>query len=787
MKLHRKSINPESPVASPKENDSEMIYQPMKLVKEMTITQYENKEFKSLKGVSGLKWIEPDSNFRESIFRNLIYTGQETKVEFLIVVSMYNEDMKNFIDTMQGISENLDYFVRAGIPTEKVCAVVIVDGINAFLETYNKQKRYFKQFFDEKKVKSFFRAENLLECKIPFENEDDEFAHCFMKTHYFGKSEHGLQMIFCVKQKNKRKLNTHLWFFGGFCEMLQPKYVMLLDVGTKPLDKSLFHLYEAMETDKRIAGCCGEITVMNPNFWNMIEMAQLVEYKITHMFDKALESVIGYITVLPGAFSAYRWDALQGDPLWEDYFKSICHPYLMDAFHSNIYLAEDRVLCLALTNKKSCSYLLRYVKNSVAETDVPGKLSNLIAQRRRWINGSWFALIDALRRAGVIYQSDHSFLRKFCFTVQMVYYFINIVFSWFMVGTFFLIFGMIMRRFFDGDQAPSAAAEWLIKAYEVIIIVIIYMSLGVKPRRVEKAFKLISYSYGIFMIFSLIMLLLFILQELNDFGWLLFLALGGIAVFTIISFLNGSAITMAKGAFHFILMSPTYVNIFMIYAICNIHDCTWGNRPDQMNNEEKNRLEEFEEFRTRWVILWSFSNIIFGYYLNIVDEDSIQGSETSKWFIFGVAFSGSAVLIIRFFGALIYLIQEKFFKGKLKLKEKKKNFPQRKSLYKTEEYLQNILDTTQNIHDGDKSAEGLLSFDNLAGENSHENHLMASVSTIKVQRKLYGVSLEELSDATNIYKDDLKMIESGVKIPSAEELEAIKSGLCKISGDMKID
>ena len=55
----------------------------------------------------------------------------------------------------------------------------------------------------------------------------------------------------------------------------------------------------------------------------------------------------------------------------------------MNAFNSNIYLAEDRVLCLALVTKKNENYVLRYVKKSLAETDVPESLSELMAQRRR--------------------------------------------------------------------------------------------------------------------------------------------------------------------------------------------------------------------------------------------------------------------------------------------------------------------------------------------------------------------------------------------------------------------
>ena len=66
-----------------------------------------------------------------------------------------------------------------------------------------------------------------------------------------------MQMFFCIKQKNLRKLNTHLWFFGGFCEFMNPNFVILLDVGTKSLEKSLYYLYKAMRVDPNLAGCCG--------------------------------------------------------------------------------------------------------------------------------------------------------------------------------------------------------------------------------------------------------------------------------------------------------------------------------------------------------------------------------------------------------------------------------------------------------------------------------------------------------------------------------------------------
>jgi hypothetical protein len=42
---------------------------------------------------------------------------------------------------------------------------------------------------------------------------------------------------------------------------------------------------------------------------------------MSNILDKPLESIFGYIIVLPGAFSAYRYIALQNDRMGEH----ICH------------------------------------------------------------------------------------------------------------------------------------------------------------------------------------------------------------------------------------------------------------------------------------------------------------------------------------------------------------------------------------------------------------------------------------------------------------------------------
>jgi cellulose synthase/poly-beta-1,6-N-acetylglucosamine synthase-like glycosyltransferase len=547
-----------------------------------------------------------------------------------------------------------------------------------FLQTFLKQKSFFQNFFDEEVVKSRFEVENLLDCKIKNQEEFDEFGHCFMQNYCCNDEDIPLKLVFCVKQMNKRKLNSHLWFFGGFCPMIKPRFVMMLDVGTRPLPGSLFYLYQAMDRDSQVAGCCGEIRPINFDFWKVVIPAQVVEYKFSHMLDKALESVIGYITVLPGAFSAYRWEALSGAPLWEDYFKSICHPELMDAFQSNIYLAEDRVLCLSLVTKRNEKYILRYVKKSIAETDVPDSISVLMAQRRRWINGSWFALVDTVRKIQKIYKSSHSCPRKFFFLLQMLYYLLNVIYTWFIVGLFCLAMVIAVRKNYIYDKYYFWIGDIIILFYISLLIIIFLLSMGVKPRRIEDAYKGLSFILGCYQVYIIYLICYFAYSQNFSYKPEVVVAsiLGTASVFALVVLLNCETITIIKGIFHYILLIPTYVNIFFIYSICNVHDCTWGNRPDVLTDEEKERLEEFEEFRTRWAIIWVLCNSGFAYVMSELDK---QNNSVSFLFLASTAAAGVSIMILRALGGIVYLAVENFNDRKIKkTEEKEKNVKEKK-------------------------------------------------------------------------------------------------------------
>lgn len=124
---------------------------------------------------------------------------------------------------------------------------------------------------------------------------------------------------------------------------------------------------------------------------------------MAHIIDKAFESLTGFIHVLPGAFSAYRWEALsqyevEGQSekvsILDDYLKTITiKDYQAKSLEeANMYLAEDRILCLKIYCRYGKSYKLSFIPSAKSVVDPVTHLIGLLGQRRRWINGSWYAL-----------------------------------------------------------------------------------------------------------------------------------------------------------------------------------------------------------------------------------------------------------------------------------------------------------------------------------------------------------------------------------------------------------
>ncbi|KAI1763851.1 glycosyltransferase family 2 protein [Hypoxylon sp. FL1150] len=541
--------------------------------------------------------------------------------ELFIVITMYNEDDILFARTMIGVMKNIEYMnsrTKSNMwgkdSWKKIVVCVVSDGrakINprtrallAAMGVY--QEGIAKQQVNGKDVTAHI-YEYTTQVTLQIKNDVVQVLPPKRK-----EEATPIQMLFCLKEKNQKKINSHRWFFSAFGRVLDPNVCVLIDAGTKPGGRSIYHLWKAFELEPHCAGACGEIKAMlgrgGKELLNPLVATQNFEYKMSNILDKPLESAFGFISVLPGAFSAYRFKALQNDkdgqgPL-EKYFKGeTLHGAGAGVFTSNMYLAEDRILCFELVTKRNCSWILQYVKSATGETDVPDTVTELILQRRRWLNGSFFAAIYAIAHFYQFFRSDHSILRKLMFFVEFVFQTVNMIFAWFAIGNFFLVFKILTTSLGDTPMGTvgdilAVVFEWF---YGISLMSCFVLSMGNRPAGSGRLYTAMVYFWCIIMIYltfaAVYITVIAVQQEVADgfnisdlfknkiFYSLIVSMMSTYGLWLIASLMMFDPWHMMTSFIQYLLLTPTYVNVLNVYAFCNTHDISWGTKGDDKAEE----------------------------------------------------------------------------------------------------------------------------------------------------------------------------------------------------------
>ncbi|KAG0269403.1 Chitin synthase, class 2 [Linnemannia exigua] len=644
---------------------------------------------------------DPNDFFKERYtLRPTIYRRQ---TELFIVMTMYNEDDDLFIKTMGSVMKNIAHLcTRAKSKTwgkdgwKKVVVCVVADGrkkchprvlkVLAALGAY--QEGIAKDTVAGKPVTA-----HIYEYTTQVMVDED------LKMRGADRGIVPVQILFCLKEQNKKKLNSH---------------------------RCIYHLWKAFDRDSSIGGACGEICAdLGPNCANLLNplvASQNFEYKMSNILDKPLESVFGYISVLPGAFSAYRYKALKDSspgvgPL-SSYFKGETLHTSGDAgiFESNMYLAEDRILCFELVAKKNEAWLLRYVKSAKASTD--------------------------------------GFFRKIFLMIEFLYNAINLIFNWFSLANFYLTFYFLTVAAGNNASAEfQPFGKWggmtfsvLRQIYLAAIITVFICSLGNRPQGSRFIFVLAIILFAIIMGVMLYLaaatVVAVVLPELHKANavqhMIELLKVQGPFRDTVISLASTYGLYIFSSLLHFepwhmltsfipyLFLLPAYVNILMVYAFCNTHDVSWGTKGDnkiaelggatkitkdgqevfklekptnredidavyQLNMQElsvrpefvkekrdaKTKQEDYYKmFRTNLVLTWMFTNAILiiamtstmgnGFTIGSDDKNRTNAEPKTKDEMFNpylsmIFWSVAALSAVRFTGSCLYLILRALF------------------------------------------------------------------------------------------------------------------------------
>ncbi|KAK0256280.1 Chitin synthase, class 3 [Friedmanniomyces endolithicus] len=549
--------------------------------------------------------------------------------ELLIAVTYYNEDKTLTSRTLHGVMQNIrdivslkksEFWNKGGPAWQKIVVCLVFDGIDPC----------------DKGTLDVLATIGIYQDGIMKKDIDgkETVAHIFEYTTQLSVTPNQqlirplddgpstlppVQMMFCLKQKNSKKINSHRWLFTAFGRILNPEVCILLDAGTKPGHKALLALWEAFYNDKDLGGACGEIHALLGKGWrnllNPLVAIQNFEYKISNILDKPLESSFGYVSVLPGAFSAYRFRAIMGRPL-EQYFhgdhtlsKQLGAKGIegMNIFKKNMFLAEDRILCFELVAKAGSKWHLTYVKASKGETDVPEGAAEFIGQRRRWLNGSFAATLYSLMHFSRMYRSGHNIIRMIFFHIQFLYNICVTILAWFSLVVIMDLVGTPSstnnnHAFPFGNNVTPVFNTVLKYLYLSFLLLQFILALGNRPKGSRWSYITSFVVFGLIQVYVITLSLYLVVHAFTSKnetdidvthgagpffssfvastgpGIIIIALAATFGLYFVASFLYLDPWHMFTSFPQYIVMMTSYINILMVYAFSNWHDVSWGTK-----------------------------------------------------------------------------------------------------------------------------------------------------------------------------------------------------------------
>lgn len=561
---------------------------------------------------------------------SLRVTELKRRIEMFIVITMFNEDVDMFIKTWDSIIKNVAYlcskrlsFVWGPTAWEKIAVCIVADGWRHL----------------NPRTLCLLGAIGLYrDDLIASEPDPSVSAHMFevttqsrlmkMDGNYIAKqAPFPVQSLLFLKEKNTRKINSHRWFFDAFCGCAQPRLCAMLDVGTRLGICSIYEVWKAFYLNPKIGGVCGELCVdtngKSSKLVNLLVAAQNFEYNSSNIFDKPIESLFGYVNVLPGAFSIYRYEALrssspnQHTPL-ERYFSGDLTYKKNFAKASglkkaNTYLAEDRVLGFEVISNRSNEWILGFVKGAKAYTDVPETVAEFLSQRRRWMNGSFFASLYVISNAPDIFKTKHSIPRKLSIFGVIIYNTIDMLMCWLQPSNCYIAFYYLNNRLLEQTPLSKMSTRYILfsivnYAYLFSLFVALVTSLSIRPHGSRFMYRACMFVFS-----AIVLLLIMLCAFFMSYG--IYAKIYGLFRGSFRNFFTGNdgslssrkkfeyivtdieLVTVMLCLVHvlcclvyghlshiftsfiqYILLLPSRTNVLMVYAYCNIHDTTWGTK-----------------------------------------------------------------------------------------------------------------------------------------------------------------------------------------------------------------
>lgn len=226
-------------------------------------------------------------------------------------------------------------------------------------------------------------------------------------------------------------------------------------------------------------------------------------------------------------------------------------------------------------------------------------MPEFISQRRRWLNGAFFAAVYSLVQFRQILATDHTIARKILLYIEFVYQFVQLLFTYFSLANFYLTFYFVAGGLTDKAVDPFGhnigSVIFTILRYTCVLLIAtqFILSLGNRPQGAKKLYLASMIIYGVIMTYTSFACIYIVVRQLtsksqdlaignNVFTNLIVSMASTIGLYFVMSFLYLEPWHMFTSSLQYFLLLPSYICTLQVYAFCNTHDVTWGTKGDNV-------------------------------------------------------------------------------------------------------------------------------------------------------------------------------------------------------------
>lgn len=569
------------------------------------------------------------------IYPGVIQSLRDGGCEMLVSLDYQRDNVAHLKKALFSLYTNFRLFRTSGVSPKQLCIILFCDGLKELQDTFSANEDdsgFLQQFIEMSAISEKFSSssiEQILNLEFGSANIDPEVAHCFQSLIVSDESEsEPVQLVCVVKHFSRRKLNSRLWFFKGFCETIRPKFCTVVNAGVLPDTDSIWQLYSSFKHDVGVV--VGEVLPEKIDSTSLFGASFAFKQTMSLKLNRYLEGAVGAPCTSDFQLVAFRFSAVRGEPLKRSLLDLYC-PTKHSPYNINKFSCGDCFLALATVSRKGDKPIYCYQKSAKARVEIPTDLQGYLEGRRAVKRVEMFMFFEAIKLWKKSNSSENPF-KKIVSGVLILYFCLKFCVMWcssaLTIAILMFPIKVILRHFDMGFVAGYIAT-----IYCFIVMLAVVMSLSNQTFKLIPVYKAICAFFSVHFVASVLSFgyCYGLLGQLQSEFMLL---CAWLVVFLLSAAVTRDLASVPWLSLQHFVMIPTESSLVTVNLFCSLHNFYFS---DWLSKNVAHRFsisEDFHLYRTYIVLSWALCNwfVYFALRNGNVDLDGVMISTKVVWY-----------------------------------------------------------------------------------------------------------------------------------------------------------